>query len=104
MRDESYPHGPKAKISTLVRSLQQIVNRDPEQEVQGIALPVLDAVLESVRDVLPNDQVVRAMRGVISVEQIESGEPVRAIDALLVAQQLDTICSTEMTPRMARTT
>jgi hypothetical protein len=57
--------------------------------VQGIALPVLDAVIESVRDALPDDPVVEAVRGVISPEQIMLGEPIRAADALLVARQLD---------------
>jgi hypothetical protein len=87
---ERYPHAEKAKISALVRTLERLVDRDPDQEVQGIALPVLDAVIEAVRLVRPDDPVVKAARSVISPEQIESGEPVRAADALLVAKQLDT--------------
>jgi hypothetical protein len=66
-----------------------LTRRDPEQEVQGIALPVLDAVIESVRTALPDDPVVQAVRGIVTPEQIALGEPVRAADALLVAKQLD---------------
>jgi hypothetical protein len=37
----------------------------------------------------PDDPVVQSARGIITPQQIESGEPVRAADALLVAKQLD---------------
>ena len=86
---EEYPYAAKAKITTLVESLELLVKRDPEQEVQGMALPVLDAVIEAVRLVLSDNPVVEAIRGVISPEQIASEEPVRAADALVVAKQLD---------------
>lgn len=85
----TYPREAKRQITALVEALTVMTTRDPEQEVQGIALPVLDAVIKVVRQVRPDDPVVQAVRGVISVEQIESGEPVRAADALLVAKQLD---------------
>ncbi|RDI21707.1 hypothetical protein [Lentzea flaviverrucosa] len=88
-RSGRYPYEEKRKISALVRSLSALVEKDPEQEVTGFALPVFDAVVEAVRAALPNDPVVEAVRGVISPEQIELGEPIRAADALLVAEQLD---------------
>jgi hypothetical protein len=90
-----YPRAEKAKIIALVETLKMLVERDPEQEVQGIALPVLDAVLEATRRVCPDDAVVQAARSVISPEQIESGEPVRAADALLVAKQIDVAIGSE---------
>jgi hypothetical protein len=86
---EDYPRAAKAKITALVETLETLTNRDPDQEVQGIALPVLDAVIEAVRLVRPDDPAVKAARSIISPEQIESGEPVRAADALVVAKQLD---------------
>lgn len=73
----------------LIETLEPLTKRDPEQEVQGIALPVLDAVIEAARSARPDDPVVQAARGIITPEQIASGEPVRAADALLVAKQLD---------------
>ena len=84
-----YPYDAKRKIVSLIETLEMLTTRDPEQEVQGIALPVLDAVIEAVRTVLPDDPVVQAVRGIVSPEQIALGEPVRAADALLVAKQLD---------------
>lgn len=62
--------------------------RDPEQEVQGLALPVLDACLVAYREFVPTDPVASAIRDLVSPEAIESGEPVRAVDAALVAGQL----------------
>jgi hypothetical protein len=86
---ENYPYEAKEQVESLITSLEMLVKRDPDQEVQGMALPVLDAVIESVRAVLPDNPIVAAVRGVISPEQIASGEPVRAADALVVARQLD---------------
>jgi hypothetical protein len=86
---KDYPLEAKHKIVALVETLEVLTKRDPEQEVQGIALPVLDAVIEAARMARPDDPVVQAARGIISPEQIEAGEPVRAADALLVAKQLD---------------
>jgi hypothetical protein len=54
-----------------------------------MAVPLLDAVIDEARAAIGNDSVVAAIRSIISVEQIESGEPVRAADALIVAEQLD---------------
>ncbi len=65
-------------------SLRQIVERDPEQEVRGIAIPVLDAALGMVREALGDNSVVNAVGDVISVDTIEAGEPLRASDILLV--------------------
>jgi hypothetical protein len=86
---EDYPYEAKHKIVALIETLEPLTKRDPEQEVQGIALPVLDAVIEAARAARPDEPVVQSARGIITPEQIESGEPVRAADALLVAKQLD---------------
>jgi hypothetical protein len=69
--------------------LDQIVRRDQEQEVQAFALPVIDAVLASAREhVLPGDPVLAALSDLISPETIERGEPIRALEAFLVTDQL----------------
>jgi hypothetical protein len=78
------------RISRLREDLRLIVERDQEQEVRGIAIPVLDAVLGAARSFLPpGDPIVSAVRDVISPEVIADGEPVRAIDAFIVATQLE---------------
>jgi hypothetical protein len=65
-----------------------MVKRDPEQEIRGVAVPVLEATIEVLKDALPDDPVVAAVVGAYAHE-IETGEPVRAVDALLVARQID---------------
>jgi hypothetical protein len=87
--DDGFPYQTKRRLTALVDSLQTMVRQDPEQEVQGIAIPVIDAVIEDARSVLGDDPVVQVVAGIISPETIEAGEPIRAIDALVVAQQLD---------------
>lgn len=74
-------------LSALVGSLTQSSRQDSEQEVQGIALPVLCAVIEYVKTYLHGHPVVDSI-DVVTVERIASGEPIRAVDALLVANQL----------------
>ncbi|MFD7161333.1 hypothetical protein ACFV9C_42575 [Kribbella sp. NPDC059898] len=84
-----YPYDAKRRIEALISSLRTLIARDPEQEVQGIALPVLDAAIGSIKAALPDDPVVAAVADLISADLIGSGEPVRAADMLVVAEQLD---------------
>lgn len=70
----------------LYRDLQKITERNPEQEVRGMAVPVLDACFRAFREHVPDDPIVSALRDVLSPEAIEEGE-VRAVDAALVAGQ-----------------
>jgi hypothetical protein len=84
-----YPYTAKRRVDALIKSLETMVKRDPEQEVQGMAIPVLDAALDDIKAALGDDPIVLAVAGIISPEMIEMGEPIRAVDALLVAEQLD---------------
>ncbi|GIG93157.1 hypothetical protein [Plantactinospora endophytica] len=85
----SYPYDAKRRVTALVKSLQVLVQRDPEQEVQGIALPVLDAALGAIKQSIPHDPVVKALVDLMSADFIGSGDTVRAADMLVVAEQLD---------------
>jgi len=78
------------KVDALVTTLAQLMERDPEQEVQGIAVPVLAEVMELARSFVPDDPVVAVIQNIISPEFIEADMSVRAADALLVAIQLRT--------------
>ena len=88
MPDQEYPYDAKARVGALLETLGPIIERDPEQEIRGIAVPVLEATLEVLKRALPDDPVVVAVVGAYEHE-ISSGEPVRAVDALLVAKQID---------------
>lgn len=84
MHTEIDPRQARGILRALKVTLKEITNRDPEQEVRGIALPAVDAALSAVRGLLPDDPVLSRVADVISPEAMEDGEPVRAIDVLLV--------------------
>ena len=88
MDDDDYPYKEKRQIDALVTSLRALQQRDPEQEVQGIALPVVDAVVTALKDKMPDDPVVQSLSHVISADMIGSGDAVRAADMLVAAEQL----------------
>lgn len=44
-----YPYKAKGRIVALIETLERVVQRDPEQEVLGMAIPVLDACIEDVK-------------------------------------------------------
>ena len=90
---DAYSH-----LGALVGSLTQSSQRDPEQEVQGMALPVVDAVITYAKTFLGGHPVLDSI-DVVTVERITSGEPVRAVDALLVANQLLAALPTPQPPR-----
>jgi hypothetical protein len=54
----SYAYKAKKRIDGLVGALKALQQRDPDQEVRGIALPVLDAVLEAVKNEIGRDNPV----------------------------------------------
>jgi hypothetical protein len=88
MPQAEYPYEAKRRVDALIQTLEPLAERDPEQEVRGIAVPVLEATLEFLRGALPDDRVVQAVVGAYAHE-IETGEPVRVVDALLVARQIN---------------
>jgi hypothetical protein len=91
------------KVDTLVQTLSQLVDRDPEQEVQGIALPVLAEVIELARSFVSDDPVVGAIERIFSADFIsESDTNVRAADALVVATQLRTALRAFRPPGLTR--
>jgi hypothetical protein len=76
------------RLRSLRYRLSQMSSGDQEQEVQGMGLQVSDAVLNAAREWVPQgDPVIDRIQEVISVENIESGEPVRAVDLLIVVDQ-----------------
>jgi hypothetical protein len=72
----------------LHSQLQAIVHRDPEQEVRGMAVPVLDAAIEMAKSALGDHPVVATVAGLYDADAIGEGEPVRAVDLMLVVGQL----------------
>ena len=84
-----YPYDAKRRVEALIQTLKTLISRDPNSTLQGIAIPVLAATLESVKEATPNDPVVRAVVDLLSADVIGKAEPIRAADMLVVAEQLD---------------
>ena len=87
MTNDEFPYTAKRRVDQLIETLVPLVERDPEQEIRGIAVPMLEAVFDCLSTELKGDPVADAMVGVYQHEA-STGEPVRAADALLVARQL----------------
>jgi hypothetical protein len=87
---DDYPYDAKKRVTALIETLATIVKQDPDEKVQGMALPVLHAVIEGIKDGIGrHNEVVLATAGVISPDAIASGAPIRVVDALIVARILD---------------
>jgi hypothetical protein len=77
------------QLRQLHADLKTLVDRDPEQEVTGTAIYLIDDVISEARSWLPEESTLRSqVREIISVDSILSDEPLRAADALLVVGQL----------------
>lgn len=83
-----YPYTAKRRVDALIKSLEALVTSDPEQQVQGFAVPVLAAALDDVKSAMPHDPVVQALVDLVSADAIGSGDPIRAADMLVIATQL----------------
>jgi hypothetical protein len=55
---DEYPYTAKGRILALIEALQAATQQSPNQEVRGMALPVLDAVITDVKGVLADDPIV----------------------------------------------
>jgi hypothetical protein len=84
-----FPYDAKRRVQALILSTQTLIQRDPEQEVQGVAIQVVDAAITAVKAAKPDDPVVAATAELFSADHIATGQGVRAADILVVATQLD---------------
>jgi hypothetical protein len=86
-----------SQLQRLGANLRRIVAKDQEQEVRGIALPVLDAVIGSARAWVPlGHPVASRIQDAISPESVAGGEPIRAVDALLVVDALAAVLAEQL--------
>ena len=81
-------------LRQLYADLLAVIQRDPEQEILGIALPVLDCVLTAAREHLEaaastgGVAVTAAMVDLISPRTVHEAVPIRALDTWLVVGQV----------------
>lgn len=76
--------GAQIQVRDLLATLTVMHDRDPEQEVRGIALAPLDQLLNEVRPFIGSDAVIASIRDVISPEMIEEGGEVRVADLMVL--------------------
>ena len=71
------------QIRQLHSDLRFLVEKDPEQEVQGTTVLTLSAVLEEAQSSLPVDSTLGdQIFALISPESIEAREPIRVADLI----------------------
>lgn len=87
---DDYPYEAKQRVTALIEAMATVLKQDPDLKVEGVAVPVLHAVIEAIKDGIGQDNpVVQSAAAVISPETVASGEAIRAADALIVARILD---------------
>lgn len=75
-------------LHDVEQTLRELVDRDPDQEARGIAVPALDAVIDEAKAFVEDDRVLQRIASVVSPAALADGEPVRAADALVVVSIL----------------
>jgi hypothetical protein len=74
----------------LYDDLRATADKDPEQEIHGVALVTIDAVLDACREFVPDHPIISRLRDVISPEAIEAGDPIRVVDVVPAIGQIVT--------------
>jgi len=81
-----------AQLRQLYEDLFAVIDRDPEQEILGVALPVVDGVMSAAREALTaagtTTGLTARMVDLISPPTVEAGVPIRALDTWIVVGQV----------------
>lgn len=81
-----------AQLRQLYGDLFAVIERDPEQEILGIALPVVDCIMTAAREALTSCASVTGLTislvDLISPATVEAGAPIRALDTWIVVGQI----------------
>ncbi len=83
-------------LDQVHHDLSALVQRDPEHELAPIALRDLDSLLEIVKRLLPNSELIQQLDPVLSVATAaDQLEPLRAVDVLFRVGMLRTALGPE---------
>lgn len=85
MNDQEH-HRILRTLEGLRDELADLVEKDPEQDVRGIAIPAIDAVIDEAKTFIDDDPVVDRVQDVMAAEVFEGY--VRAQDVLIVVRIL----------------
>jgi hypothetical protein len=78
----------RERLNNLYYNLGSIISKDQEQEIQGIAIPVIEAVIEEAKKLVPHDPVVKVIDEWLTPALMGGQGSIRAVDAFLVVGQL----------------
>lgn len=92
-----------AQLQQLHTDLHAISARDAEQEVMGLALPLVDKVLSEAKGLLPAGHgLATQIVDLVSVEGMDVEEGIRAADAVIVVGQVLAAYKTLLAEQTAR--
>jgi hypothetical protein len=79
------PHGARAQLDALTTTLNTVARHDPDREVQGVVVPVLDDAIDGISAARGESAVPRSIWNLVKFRPNES---MRAADALVLVGQL----------------
>ena len=89
MRNQASLEDVRRSLKALRSDLRALSDKDPEQEVQSVALSVVEQVIQQAKAYLGDDNAIASsVIDIISADAIEESQPIRAADLLVVVGQL----------------
>jgi hypothetical protein len=80
-----YPYKAKARLQALISSLKTLLARDPDQEVDSIAIPDIEATFALVKAARPDIETPQ----LFTAEYVAKGDTFRAAAVLIIAERID---------------
>ena len=89
MRNQASLEEVRRSLKALRSDLRALSDKDSEQEVQSVALSVVEQVIQQAKAYLGDDNAIASsVIDIISADAIEESQPIRAADLLVVVGQL----------------
>jgi hypothetical protein len=79
-----YPYRAKDRLQALISSLKTLLARDPDQEVDNIAIPDIEATFALVKAARPDIDTPQ----LFTADYIGSGDTFRAAALLIIAERI----------------
>ncbi len=83
-----YPLAYVNSVKDFYRVLQEIHQKDSEQEIQGAAIVTYNHILEDAKAMLRGNPMIQALPEVITAESIENEIYPRVSDTMIVISQI----------------
>jgi hypothetical protein len=80
-----YPYTEKRRLQALISSLKTLLARDPDQEVDSIAISDVEGTFAAVKAARPEIDIPQ----LFTADYIGSGDSFRAAALLIIAERID---------------